>query len=198
MKIFVICIPLLLLPACASNRKPVIVPMPHSVPGTTLSSEDAESVRYSENIKAYSIGRYVDPNDPLEMHEAHTIYRVETTAQWNLHPNKPADTPSGPVVGIIDPAHQDSPVTPQIAAEISRQKAISDALLSQRAQMGTALSQVSQNAAATTEVAADNLRLRADMSTLDNRLNAIEEQLRTPPSEPMSTNQSLPKDTNRW
>ena len=58
--------------------------MPPAVSGTTLATEDMESVRYGENLKAYSIGRYVDPNDGLVMHEAHTVYRVETTAKWNL------------------------------------------------------------------------------------------------------------------
>ncbi len=90
---------------CAS-KKPVIVEMPPAVSGTTLDTADMESVRYGENLKTYSFGRYVDPNDGLVMHEAHTVYRVETTAKWNLHPNMPVNVPGGPVVGIIDPAHK--------------------------------------------------------------------------------------------
>ena len=52
------------------------------------------------------------------MHEAHTVFRVETTAKWNLHPNMPVNVPGGPVVGIIDPAHKDSPLTPEVVAEV--------------------------------------------------------------------------------
>ena len=80
MKPILIFIPLIFLSACAS-KKPVIVQMPPAVSGTILETEDMESVRYGENLKAYSIGRYVDPNDGLVMHEAHTVYRVETTAK---------------------------------------------------------------------------------------------------------------------
>ena len=90
--------------------------MPLAVSGTTLATADMESVRYGENLKAYSFGRYVDPNDGLVMHEAHTVYRVETTAKWNLHPNAPVNVPGGPVIGIIDPAHKDSPLTPEVVA----------------------------------------------------------------------------------
>ncbi|HEY3915439.1 MAG TPA: hypothetical protein VGN61_13200 [Verrucomicrobiae bacterium] len=198
MKKFLMFIPLLLLPACATSKKPVIVSMPRSVPGTTLSSKDAESVRYGENIKAYSIGRYVDPNDSLEMHEAHTVYRVETTAQWNLRPGPPARIPSGPVVGIIDPAHKASPVTPEIAAEVARQKMATEAVMAQGVRMNTTLNQMSQSAAATTQVAEENLRLRADLSAMDKRLEAVEEQSRKPQSEPLSTNSPSFKDTNGW
>ena len=79
-------IPLLLLSACASNPKPAM----RNVPGSVLTGGDIESVRYSENIKAYNIGRYVDPANQLVMHERHVVYRVETTAKWNLYPNAPA------------------------------------------------------------------------------------------------------------
>ena len=86
-----------MLAACASRNEPVVRVTPVSVPGTTLPSEGIESVRYAEDIKAYSLGRYVDPNNPGIMHEAHTIYQVETTAKWNLHPNAPVSMPLGPV-----------------------------------------------------------------------------------------------------
>ncbi|MGH7991380.1 MAG: hypothetical protein ACREDS_14475, partial [Limisphaerales bacterium] len=123
--------------------------MPPSLPATMLAPGDMESVRYGENIKAYHIGRYIDPNDGLVMHEAHTIYRVETTAKWNLHPNAPANVPGGPVVGIIDTAHKDSPITPEIVAEVDRQKAATMALIMQGQRMNQALNQLSKTLAAT-------------------------------------------------
>jgi hypothetical protein len=61
-------IPLLLLSACASSRTPRLLNMSRPVPGTTLPGDDIESVRYSENIKAYNVGRYVDPNNALVIH----------------------------------------------------------------------------------------------------------------------------------
>jgi len=80
-----------------------------------------ESVRYAENLKAYPLGRYIDPNDPDVMHEAHTIYRLETTAKWNLHPQ------DSPVSSIPAVHNQDSASAPvllrdELAVELNRQR----------------------------------------------------------------------------
>ena len=159
MKRILIFIPLILLSACAS-KKPVVVQMPRSVPGTILTTSDMESVRYGENLKAYSIGRYVDPNGGLVMHEAHTVYRVETTAKWNLHPNAPVTVPGGPVLGIIDPAHKDSPLTPEVVAEVDRQKAATMALMVQGQRLNQALNQLSKTLSVTAQVSVENARLK--------------------------------------
>src|SRR5208337_3695881 len=151
MKRIFILIPLLFLPSCAT-KKPVVVRMSHSVPGTTMPADDMESVRYGENLKAYPVGRYIDPNNGLVMHEAHTVYRVETTAKWNLHPNAPVTVPGGPVIGIIDPAHKDSPLTPEVVAEVDRQKAATMTLIVQGQRMNQALNQLSQTLSATAQV----------------------------------------------
>ena len=204
MKRILIFIPLILLPACAS-KKPVVVKMPPIVTGTVLSTADIESVRYAENLKAYQIGRYIDPNDDLVMHEAHTIYRVETTAKWNLHPDvypyAPGDLPGGPVVGIIDPAHENSPITPEIAAEVDRQKAATQALIAQGQRMNQALSQLSQVLPVTSQVAQENAQLKAKEMETERRLEILEDQARkqqqtetefTPPVAPSG------KGTNDW
>jgi hypothetical protein len=103
-------LPLIFLTACTSRPKPLIVPMSRTVPGTVLPSEQMESVRYGENVKAYNIGRYIDPNTGLAMHERHTVYRVETTAKWNLHPNGFTTAPMGPVLQLHDAAKQETPI----------------------------------------------------------------------------------------
>ena len=46
-------IPVLLLSACASNRKPAVLNVLRPVAGTTLSSDGIESVRYPELKQAY-------------------------------------------------------------------------------------------------------------------------------------------------
>jgi hypothetical protein len=199
MKKLLMCLPLLLLPACATTKKPVVVPMPRSVPGNALSSEAAESVRYGENIKGYPVGRYVDPNDSLVMHEAHTVYRVETTAKWNLHPNAPANIPCGPVLGIIDPAQKASPVTAEVAAEVSRQKAATAAVMTQSTRITETLNQLSASAALTKQIADESIRLRGQQAIDERRLDILEEQSRKPQAEPLSTNSaSFPKGTSNW
>ena len=199
MKRILIFIPLIFLSACAS-KKPVIVQMPPAVSGTILETEDMESVRYGENLKAYSIGRYVDPNDGLVMHEAHTLYRVETTSKWNLHPNAPANVPGGPVIGIIDPAHKDSPLTPEVVAEVDRQKAATMALIVQGQRMNQALNQLSKTLSVTAQVAQENVQLKGEVTTSEKRLDALEEEFRQAQTEaPFTTpSGSSPKGTNDW
>jgi hypothetical protein len=203
MKKLLIYIPLILLPACAS-KKPVVVHMPPVVTGNALSTADMESVRYSENLKAYPVGRYVDPSDGLVMHEAHTIYRVETTAKWNLHPDvypyAPGNLPGGPVVGIIDPAHSDSPVTPEVVAEIDRQKAATQALIAQGQRMSQVVSQLSKVLPATSQVAEDNAQLKAQALATERRLELLEDQVRKQQTETEFTPPVAPsvKGTNDW
>jgi hypothetical protein len=192
-------IPLLFLPACASH-KPVVVQMPPGVPGTVLSTEDMQSVRYGENIEAYSMGRYIDPNDPLVMHEAHTVYRVETTAKWNLHPNAPVYVPSGPVVGIVDPAYKEGPLTPEVAAEVAKQRAATQALVAQGQRMNLALGQLSQTLGSTAQVAAQNAQLQTEMFTTQRRLDVLEDEFRRTQSGDSFTTSADPsaRGTNDW
>lgn len=199
MKRMLFFIPLILLSACAS-KKPVVVQMPRSVPGTILTTGDRESVRYGENLKAYSFGRYVEPNEGLVMHEAHTVYRVETTAKWNLHPNAPANVPGGPVVGIIDPAHKDSPVTPEVVAEVYRQKAATTALIVQGQRMNQALNQLSKTLSVTAQVSVENAQLKSEVTTTEKRLDALEYQFRKTQTEAPFTTPATPsmKGTNDW
>src|ERR1700761_5572741 len=203
MKRILIFIPLILLSACA-GKKPVVVKMPPTVSGSTLTTADIESVRYSENMKAYPVGRYVDPNDGLVMHEAHTIYRVETTAKWNLHPDvypyAPGNLPGGPVIGIIDPAHRDSPVTPEVAAEIERQKIATQALLAQGQRMNLALNQLSKILPATSQVAEENAELKVQAMATQRRLELLEDQVRKQQAETEFTPPVTPsvKGTNDW
>jgi hypothetical protein len=207
MKRILICVPLILLSACAS-KKPVIVKMPPAVSGNSLSTADMESVRYGENMKAYPIGRYIDPNDELVMHEAHTIYRVETTAKWNLHPDvypyAPGNLPGGPVVGIIDPAHQDSPITPEIITEVDRQKAATQTLIAQSQRMNQALNQLAKILPVTAQVAEENAQLKAQSLANERRLELLEDQMRKQQTQPQTETEFNPpvapsvKGTNDW
>ncbi|HTS18518.1 MAG TPA: hypothetical protein VMP11_13170 [Verrucomicrobiae bacterium] len=171
-------IPLLLLSACASDHKLAGLNTTRPVPGTTLPSDGIESVRYSENIKAYNVGRYVDPNNPLVMHERHVVYRVETTAKWNLHPNAPATVALGPAVQIIDPAHKDGPTTPEVIAEVNRQKAATQTMIEQGKRMNDALTHISSALNASKQVAEQNLQLKSEIDSAKQRLDLLETEIR--------------------
>ena len=52
----------------------------------------SNGLRTGDQLREYRLGRYVDARDPLVMHEGHPVYRVETSARWDLRPNNGAVT----------------------------------------------------------------------------------------------------------
>ena len=151
------------------------------VPGTMLSGKGVESVRYVENVKAYPLGRYVDPGNSRIMHEGHNIYRVETTAKWNLHPNAPVPMPRGPV-HIRDSARTTSPVGDELVAELNQQKEATKAIMQGGQVVSQKLGELSGKLQQTQEIAAQNALLKQEVNTAKQRLDALEEELRKQPT----------------
>lgn len=79
---------------CANQKEPTPQPVA-VVPGTSVSGKRMASVRTPEIVKAYSAGRYTDPNYPDEMHERHTVYRREQSPDWNYLPDPPTELSKG-------------------------------------------------------------------------------------------------------
>jgi hypothetical protein len=113
-------VPALLLVGCASNRPAVDIgagPLPprHDQP-------DPASVRTPGQLKAYPVGRYQDPNDPDVMHEGHTVYRAETSPDWNSDPNEPTSLPLGPgEMATADPAQQHTALTAELEQRLKQE-----------------------------------------------------------------------------
>jgi hypothetical protein len=82
-----------------------------SCPKDLYYRDEKESLRLQEQLKAYPIGRYVDPNNPNIMHEAHTIYRLEKPSKWNKNLHKPTVVPLGPTYALADPNQMKSPIS---------------------------------------------------------------------------------------
>jgi hypothetical protein len=114
-------LPALLLVGCAESNPPVTTgdpgPLPHKhdVP-------DTASVRTPEQLKAYPVGRYEDPDDPDVMHEGHTIYRAETSPEWNTAPNEPTSLPLGPgEMATADPSQQHTALTAELEQRLKQE-----------------------------------------------------------------------------
>lgn len=181
-------IPLALLTGCASPR---VVQMPPPVPGTVAT----ESVRYPEIVKAYYVGRYIDPNNPLIMQGRHIIYRVETTAKWNLHPDDPpVAMPSGPAQAVTNSAYVNPPINSAIIAEVNKQRAATQALLNEGAKLNETLSQLPGAFQTVKQVEEQNLQLKQELTATENRLDALEAELRNKPAESLGANET----TNEW
>ncbi len=177
-RVLLLSLPFLLV-ACATKPSRIVDMTARSVPGTTLPSDGLESVRYAENIKTYPLGRYVDPNDRRIMHEGHSIYRVETTAKWNFHPNEPV---SGPVVHVRDSARAASPVGNELVAELNRQKEATKTVIQGGHVVSQKLGELTTALQKTQQVAVQNAQLKQEVNTTKQRLDALEEELRKQPT----------------
>ncbi|MGH7990972.1 MAG: hypothetical protein ACREDS_12385 [Limisphaerales bacterium] len=185
-------IPLAILTGCSSPR---VVQMPPQ-PSTMLSPEQTESVRYAESVKAYPIGRYVDPNNDSIMHGAQRIYRVETTAKWNLHPDASADASLGPPVALIDSAKYNAPVNAEVIAEVNKQRAATEALLERNSEFNQSLSQLARAVQAVKQENVQTLQMKQELTTTEKRLDAFENELRNKQADSFGANQNT--NTNEW
>ena len=176
---------LILLPfvlvGCATKPARIVDMSARAVPGATLASDGMESVRFAENLKAYPLGRYIDPNNRQIMHEGHRIYRVETTAKWNLHPNESVPGPLGPL-RVRDSARTIAPVGDEFIAELNQQKEATKAMMQGGQLVTQKLGELAGKLQQTQQIAAQNAQLKQEVDTARQRLDALEEQLRAKPS----------------
>lgn len=136
-------------PKKTADAVPPAPPTVAPVSGTDLDLANAEKVRMSESVKAYPVGRYVDPQDRDLMHEAHVVYRREAGASWNLNPNAPTVVPLGPVLAVADPAKTPTPLPAELEQRMAEQNQLvaslieqNDALAKELAKLGKELAEL--------------------------------------------------------
>jgi hypothetical protein len=114
-------LPALLLVGCAHSNPPITAGDPGPLP-QKHDNPDTASVRTPEQLKAYPVGRYEDPNDPDVMHEGHTVYRAETSPQWDTDPNEPTSLPLGPgEMATADPSRQHIALTAELEQRLKQE-----------------------------------------------------------------------------
>ena len=140
---FLCCIILLSLLAGCATKKEIRSVRRVEVPATAIASDVVPKVRTPETVKAYPVGRYIDPNFPDQMHERHTVYRREHAAEWNYRPSKPYALPLGPVIAESNPSS--SYYTKTNSEQISaQQKAYAEALLEQNVALKRRIDELQQ------------------------------------------------------
>ena len=180
-----ILIPVLLLTACA-GRAPKTVSVPPAPAGRPVSSD---GLRSTEQLKQYRLGRYVDARDPLVMHEGHPVYRLETTARWDLRPQNSASLARRELVQPPSVSANDA-----VVAEVNKQRAATRAFTEQTAALNQRLSQLGEAVGQTQEIAKQNLELKRDVSVLRGQLEALDTRLRVP--KPVASPSPSPED--KW
>jgi hypothetical protein len=164
MKIFYL-IPLLFLSACSTAPRLALRPQP-SPP------MDDSAVRYPEVVRAYHIGRYVDPNDDLVMHDQHAVYRVEENTRWNFHPGLAGGNLLAPPPR--DAAFAPAPVNDAILAEVNSQRLATTEIMMQARTLTAALSQFQSALQQTKTNFQETAILRASVDDMKRRLAALE------------------------
>lgn len=84
--------------------------------GRQLDPHDRTRVRLGEEVHAYHVGR-LPSHDRREMHEAHTVYKVEQDARWDTRLPATPMRSRGVVLGIVEPSRNAIPQDAIIAQE---------------------------------------------------------------------------------
>ena len=162
-------IPLVLVASCASRPQVVVRPLP------TPAVEPVESVRYGEVVRAYHIGRYVDPNHPETMHERHPVYRVEVSARWNLHPG-----PLG-TANLLNPppdaAFAPSPTNDVLVAEMNRQREVTARVMQEAGKLAQSYGELQGVLTEMKNVARTSTLLNQRFATNESRIVELEREL---------------------
>lgn len=157
----------LLAVSCANKTPPVVTV--ESSPGRHLNRSESGSVRSPEKIKAYPLGRYADPNQRGVMHEAHTIYRVETTPKWNLA-GKGRTTPPVPT----NAAHGELSRN-ELLVELNRQREATKAVMQSGDSVSTKLGDLASTLQRNQQTLAEqNAGILRELQTTRERVETLE------------------------
>jgi hypothetical protein len=169
-------IPLVLVASCAS--RPQLGFRPLSPPPV----ETLEAVRYGEVIRAYHLGRYVDPNHPETMNEQHPAYRIEASARWNLHPG------SSQVASLLNPppdaAFASPPTNDVVVAELNRQREVTARVMQEAARLVKSYGELQAVVVEMKNVARNNAFFGARLTLTEQRVAEFGKELQklsTPP-----------------
>ena len=162
-------LPIIFLSACSSTHQHPSVLRAKPV-GRLVSST---GLRTDDQLREYRLGRYVDRHDPLLMHEGHPVYRVETSAHWDLRPNDKSSLPRRDIVQSPSVSANDA-----VVAEVNKQRAATQAFTEQTATLNQRLTDLGEAVAKTKEIAQQNLALKRDVTALREQVDTLQAQLR--------------------
>lgn len=181
-------IPLVFAAACASRPQVVVRPLPPP------AVEPVEAVRYGEMVRAYHVGRYVDPNHPQTMHEQHPVYRVEVSARWNLHPG-PLNTANDFSLPQ-DAAFAPPPTNDVLVAEMNRQRETTAHVMLEAAKLAQSYGELQAVLDEMKKVARNNAHLNVRLATNEQRVAEIGRELNRLSTAPGSTTNDTPRFTS--
>jgi hypothetical protein len=174
-------IPLVFVASCASRPQLAVRPVPPA------AVAPVESVRYAEVVRAYHVGRQIDPNHPEMMAEEHPVYRIEVSSRWNLHPGSPN------AANLLNPppdaAFTPPPTNDVVIAEMNRQRETTALVMQQAVRLAQSYQELQKVFGEMKTVAQNNALLNARLTATEQRVTGFEKQLeKTTASPSPSTN----------
>jgi hypothetical protein len=181
-------IPALFLAACASHPRHKSIVVVPAIPSRSVSGTD---LRTFEQLREYRFGRYVDPGDPLVMHEGHPVYRVETSADRDLHPGSGASPRPRSNANAASTATNDA-----VVAEVNKQRAMTRAVTEQATTLNQRLAEMTRAAAQADELGKQNVALKREMAALRERIDALSyDRAEAKPARP---DRPQPRPDDKW
>ena len=181
---YLILIPLVFVASCASRPQLVVRPAPPA------AVEPVEAVRYSEVVRAYYVGRFVDPNHPETMHEQHPVYRIESSAKWNLHPG------SASTVNLLNPppdaAYAPPPTNDVLVAEMNRQREATASVMLEAAKLAQSYGELQAVVVEMKNVARNSALLSVRLATNEQRVVEFGKELQKLSAAPSPTTNDVP------
>lgn len=179
-------IPLVFVASCASHPRPQVTFS--ALPSPAV--ERVESARYGDVIRAYHVGRYVDPNHPETMQEQHPVYRIEASARWNLHPGLPntGNTLNPPP----DAAFSQPPTSDALQAEMNRQREATERVMQEAARLEQFYAEFQKVVSEMKNVARNNVLMNARLAKTEQRVAEFEKEIQKPGTSPSLTTNEIP------
>jgi hypothetical protein len=163
---YLVLLPLVFVASCASRPQLALRPAPPS------AVAPAESVRYPEVVRAYQVGRLVDPAHPELMAEAHPVYRLEVSPRWNLHPGSPN------AANLLNPppdaAFSPTPTNDAVIAEMNHQRETTALVMQQAARLAQSYQQLQGVIGEMKNVAKNDALLNARLTATEQRVANFE------------------------
>lgn len=173
-------IPLVFVASCASRPQLAVRPAPPA------AVAPAESLRYDEVVRAYHVGRQVDPNHPGMMAEGHPVYRIEVSSRWNLHPGSPN------AANLLNPppdaAFAPPPTNDVVIAEMNRQRDATALVMQQAARLAQSYQELQKVFGEMKTVAQNNALLNARLAATEQRVTVFEKEMQKITASPSPTN----------
>jgi hypothetical protein len=142
-------------------------------------------------VVAYPVARYIDPNHAGILHEAHTVYRVESRPHWNLRPGSSVGSSSlvaaaGSSVGSVSSSINCSgsasperalPSCDEWLLEMQRQKTASAELFKSHQSLEKQVSAVSAALSSSSQDSDRRAQLEKALEATQSRLSRLESAL---------------------